>query len=210
MPASMLGFLVTKRITLWPPSNSCNRWPRECRSRSKLKNNNSFWSARISKKNSQRHISTTVVISNQEIEGDQNSANYRRLWFQKACSVFHWKTRIVSFLTSCLTNSRLFLRMMIKILSESMRSLRHEWRLLRNLVSIFQVQMSHLDEHKKRWISPTPFNRFSSSFHQNDRTVAALPISVTEEITLKAKVTIYKNFSARIFLETLNVRSRWR
>ena len=35
---------------------------------------------------------------------------------------------------------------------------------------------------QKRWISPTPFDRFSSSFHQNDRTVAGRLILVTYDL----------------------------
>ena len=45
-----------------------------------------------------------------------------------------------------------------------------------------QVEMYHLENKKKRWISPTPFNRFSSSFHQIDRTVAGRLILVTDEL----------------------------
>ena len=35
---------------------------------------------------------------------------------------------------------------------------------------------------EKRWKSPTPFNRFSSSFHQNDRTVSGHLILATDDL----------------------------
>ena len=69
---------------------------------------------------------------------------------------------------------------MIKVL-EFCRKYRHEQRSPHNLDSIFRVENVSPGKAEKR-LSTTPFNRFSLSFHQNDRTVSGHLILVTDDL----------------------------
>ena len=57
----------------------------------------------------------------------------------------------------------------------------HEWRLPHNLVFIFQVENVSPGKEKCS-ISPTPFNRCSLSFHQNDCTISSHVILVKRDL----------------------------
>ena len=105
------------------------------------------------------------------------------LFPQKLCFLYHlfqveWKTHIFSLFTNCSTNSTIFCRLWLKYLT-SIKRVGYEWQLPHNLVSIFQVEnVLPGKTREKRYIFSTPSNRFSSSFHQHDRTVSGYLILV--------------------------------
>ena len=59
------------------------------------------------------------------------------------------------------------------------------------------------EKHKKRWISLTPFNRFLTNFHNNDRTVSDHLMHVTDDLENVCQGKNLKNyhFWGAIFLK---------
>ena len=76
------------------------------------------------------------------------------------------------------------------------RDMPNEQRLPHYLVFIFQVEnVSPEKKQRKRRISATPFNRFSSSLHQNDRTVCGHLFLETDEPENVGKCKNLQKFS---------------
>ena len=138
---------------------------------------------------------------------------YKFIFFPKNFASFllfqvKWKRRIVRFLANCSTNSSLFAdydqgtRGILKIVQ-------HQWRLPSNLV----LEMCHQEKQIKYWISPTPINRFSTNFHQNDRTASDNLIILTvdlENVGQGQNLQKKSYWHANISKKNSNIKSRRR